>query len=105
MVLVGERRAEEGHDAIAHRLADRSLVVMNGFHHELEDRIEELARLLGVEGSDQLHRGLEVGEQNGDLFALALERVPGSQDLLGEVLWCIAFWRSEGRLCADGHPR
>jgi hypothetical protein len=35
--------------------------------------IENLARLLGIAVGQQLHRALEIGEQHGDLFALALE--------------------------------
>ena len=73
VVLVGDRRAEQRHDPVAHHLVDRALVVMDGLHHPLEDRVEELARLLGVAVGEQLHRALEVGEEHGDLLALALE--------------------------------
>ena len=73
MVLVGERRAEQRHDAVAHHLVDRALVAVDGLHHPLEDGIEELARLLGVAVGQELHRALEVGEEHGDLLALAFE--------------------------------
>ena len=76
VVLVGERRAEERHDAVAHHLVDGALVAVDGLHHALEDGIEELARLLGVAVGEQLHRALEVGEEDGDLLALALEGAP-----------------------------
>jgi hypothetical protein len=33
MILVGEERAERGHDAIAHDLVDGALVAVDGFHH------------------------------------------------------------------------
>ena len=48
VVLVGKRRAEEGHDPVAHHLVHRALVSMNGLHHPLEHGVQELARLLGV---------------------------------------------------------
>jgi hypothetical protein len=86
MVLMGQRRAEEGHDAVAHHLVDRALVAVNGLHHPFQHRIEKLARFLGVTIREQLHRALEVGEQHRDLLALAFEGAPGGQDLLGKVL-------------------
>ncbi len=41
VVLVGERRAEEGHDAVAHDLVDGALVAVDRLHHPLEDGVEE----------------------------------------------------------------
>jgi hypothetical protein len=72
MVLVGERRAEERHDPVAHDLVDRALVSVNGLHHVLKNRVQELPRLLGIAVGEQLHRALQVGEEDGDLLALAL---------------------------------
>jgi hypothetical protein len=37
-----------------------------------------------------LHRALQIGEEDRDLFPLALERGLRGQDLLGEVLGGIA---------------
>jgi hypothetical protein len=74
MVLVGKRRAEQGHDPVAHHLVDGALVAMNGLHHPFEHRIEDLTRLLRVAVSEQLHRTFEVGEQHGDLLTLTFER-------------------------------
>jgi hypothetical protein len=48
VILVGERRAKQRHDPVAHHLIDRALVAVHGFHHPLEHRVEELPRLLGV---------------------------------------------------------
>ena len=86
MVLVGERRAEERHDPVAHHLVDGALVAVDRLHHALEHRVEDLARLLGVAVGEQLHRALEVGEEDRDLLALAFQRGLGGEDLLGEVL-------------------
>ena len=85
VVFVGERRPEERHDAVAHHLVDGALVAMDRLHHALQHRVEELPRFLGVAVGEQLHRALEVGEQNGDLLALALQGGLGGEDLLGEV--------------------
>jgi hypothetical protein len=46
---------------------------MDGLHHPLEHRIEQLTCFLWVAVSEQLHRALEVSEQNRDLLALAFE--------------------------------
>jgi hypothetical protein len=86
VVFVRQRRPEQRHDAVAHHLVDRALVAMDGLHHPLEDRIEELARVLGVSLGEQLHGALEIGEEHRDLLALALERRPRRQDALGEML-------------------
>ena len=87
VVLVGERRAEQRHDPIAHDLVDGALVAVHGLHHPFQHGIEQLARLLGVAIGEQFHRALEVGEEHGDLLALALQGGLGGEDLLGEVLW------------------
>ena len=71
VVLVGERRAEERHDPVAHDLVHGALVAVDGLHHALEDGVEEFSRLLGVAVGEELHRALEVGEEDGDLLALA----------------------------------
>jgi hypothetical protein len=86
VILVGQRRTEQGHDPVAHHLVDGALVVMDGLHHPLQHGVEQLARLLGVPVGEQLHRALEIGEEDRHLFALALQRALGGEDLLGEVL-------------------
>ena len=48
--------------------------------------LRPVPRLLRIDISDHFHRGLEVGEQDRDLLALAFERVPGVQDLLGATV-------------------
>jgi hypothetical protein len=58
---------------------------MHGGHEVFEDRVEELARLLGITVGQQLHRALEIGEQHGHLLALAFEGAAGGEDFLGEI--------------------
>jgi hypothetical protein len=86
VILMRERGAEQRHDAVAHDLIDRALVVVHGFHHAFEDGIEDLARLFRIAIGEQLHRALQIREQHRDLLALAFEGGLGSEDLLGEVL-------------------
>src|SRR3712207_8093932 len=53
--LVGERRAEEGHDAVAEDLVDSALVAVHRLHHAFEDRVEDAARFLGVAVRSEEH--------------------------------------------------
>jgi hypothetical protein len=104
VVLMGERRAEERHDAVAHHLVHRALVAVHRLHHSLQHRIEEFARLLGVAVGQQLHRALQVREEDGDLLPLALEGGLGGSDLLGEVLRGVRLRgrRTNRGRCASG---
>jgi hypothetical protein len=66
-------RAEQRHDAVAHHLVHRTLVAMDRLHHPFQDRIENLARLLGVAVGQEFHGTLEVGEQHSHLFAFTFQ--------------------------------
>jgi len=70
---------------------------VDGLHHVLEDGVEELPRLLGIAVGEQLHRSLEVGEEDGDLLALAFESGLGGEDFLGEVLGGVGIRGGEFR--------
>jgi hypothetical protein len=48
VVLVGERSAEECHDAVAHHLVHRALVAVDRLDHTGEHWIEQLPRLLRI---------------------------------------------------------
>jgi len=58
---------------------------MDGVHHVLEKRIEQLLRLLGIPVGEQLHRALEIGEENGDVLALAVASSASGPEDVGEV--------------------
>ena len=72
MVLMRDRRAEQSEDAVAGRLRNVAAVAMHRLHHKLQHRVDDRARLLGIEIAHQLRRALDVGEQRGDRLALAL---------------------------------
>src|SRR5258706_11465612 len=99
MVLVREWRAEDRHDTVAHDLIDGAFVAVDGFHHALEHRIEQLAGVLGIAIREQLERALDVGEEHRDLLALALQRAAVAQDLFGEVSRRVALGRVELDRC------
>jgi hypothetical protein len=82
---VRQGRTEERHDAVAHHLVHGAFVAVDRFHHALENGIEQPASFLGVAIGQELHRGLEVGEEHGDLLALADHGGARGQDLVGEM--------------------
>src|SRR5262245_21400241 len=96
VILVRNRRAEEGHDAVAGELVHRPFETMHALGEELEEAIEDAVPFLGVDLLGQLHRALHVGEEHGHLLALAFERAAGAEDLLGKVLRGVSGGRSLG---------
>jgi len=72
VILVRHRRAEQGEDAVASRLRYVAVVPVDGLHHQLQRRIDDGARVLGVELLQQLDRALDVREQRRDGLALAV---------------------------------
>ena len=86
VVLMGEGRAEEGHDAVAHDLVDRTFEAMDGFHHPLEHGIEDAPGVFRVAVGEDLQRAAEIGEEDSDLLALSLERLASAENPLREVL-------------------
>jgi hypothetical protein len=95
VILVRQRRPEQRHDAITHHLIDGALVAVDGFHHQLEDGIEDLPCLFGITVREQLHRALEIGEEHGDLLPLALQRGLRGEDPVGQVLGRVGLWGGE----------
>jgi len=55
VIFMGERRAEQRHDPVAHDLVDGALVPMHRFHHALEDWIKQFARLFGIAVGEEFH--------------------------------------------------
>ncbi len=66
--------AEECEDAITGALHDVTIVTLGRVDHQLERRIDNRARLFGVEILLQFRRPLDIGEQRGDRLALAVQR-------------------------------
>ena len=86
MILMGDRRAEQRHDPVAHDLVDGALVAMHGIHHHADRAIEDAARLFRVSAFDDRERALDVGEQHRDVLALAGQLRTSVKDALGEMV-------------------
>ena len=85
VILVGDRCPEERHDAVAGVLVDGSLVAVDAVSEDPEEAIEETMPFLGIDALGELHGLCDVGEEDGDRLALALERALVRKDLLDEV--------------------
>jgi len=86
VVLVGDGRAEQRHDAVAGVLVHRAFEAVHAVGEDLEEAIENLMPLFRIDLLGQFHRAFDVGEQHGDLLALAFEGGLRLQDFVGEVL-------------------
>ena len=102
MILVGDRRAEEGHNPIAHNPVHGALIAVDRRDHAFEHRVEELMRVLRVAVSKQLHRALNIREQHGDLLPLAFEGCPRGEDLIGKVLGRVILRRGKAGIVPNG---
>ena len=58
---------------------------MNRVHHAGHRAVKQVLSILGVQVADQLGRADDIGEQDGDLLALAFEARAMSQDLVGQA--------------------
>ena len=105
VVFVGDRGAEQRHDAVAHDLVDGAVEAVDRLHHPLEHGVEHLTGVLGVALGQQLEGPLEVGEEHGHVLALSQERLPGLEDLLGEMARGVALRRGEPVLLVLGRAR
>src|SRR6266496_3104281 len=85
VVFMRYRGTEQRHDAVTAILVHRALEAVNAFGEDLEETIHDAVPLLRVELGGQFRRSPDVGEQDGDLLALAFEGAAGGEDLLGEV--------------------
>jgi hypothetical protein len=86
VVLVGDRRAEEGHDAVAEELVHRAFVAVDRVEDHLEGAVHDQVDVLGIEAFRHGRKPRDVREHHRDLLPLALEHVTALQDLLGKVL-------------------
>ncbi len=111
MVLVGDRGAEERHDAVTGVLVDGPLVSVNAAGKDPEQAIQQAVPFLGIDALRELHRAYDVGEEDGDQLALTPERALGGKNLLGEMSRGVGAWlggdrrRREGRATIVAEPR
>ena len=86
VVLSGEIDLELDEGEVHLILVHRALEAVNAFGEDLEETIHDAVPLLRVELGGQFRRSPDVGEQDGDLLALAFKGPPGGEDFLDEML-------------------
>ena len=72
IVLVGDRRAPDGHDGVTDELLDGPAVELDDSRRALEVAAQELAHRLGVAVLGDRREADEVGEEDGDEAPLGL---------------------------------
>jgi hypothetical protein len=85
VVLVRDRRPEEGHDAVAAEVVDGAFEAMDARREDLEEAVEHAMPFLGVDLLGELHRVHDVREEHGHVLSLALHGAPLAEDLLGQM--------------------
>jgi hypothetical protein len=80
VVLEGEGSAEEGHDPVTGELVDGTAEAANPVGEDVDEAVDDPRPGLDIEVLLQLHRALNVGEQDGELLAFPLRLAgPGQQ--------------------------
>src|SRR5262249_34885173 len=82
VVLMGNRRSEERHEAIPQELIDGAFIVMDGPQHQLKKLVQDGMHSLWPKLLRQARAIREVTEEHGDLLALPLQRCMGCQHFL-----------------------
>src|SRR2546421_5886715 len=102
MVLVRDRRAEEGHEPVAQELVHGALEAVDLGEHQLERAVDERVHVLGIERFRDGREAGGIGEEHADLLALARERGAVLQDALGEMRGGVSSRRLEPLGSAGG---
>ena len=98
VIFMRYRRTEQRHDVIAGELVDRALEPMHAGGGDLEEILDDAKPLSGIEPFGEVHRALDIGEQDGDVLALAFQRRPRLADLVGEVFGRQRRARTRGKV-------
>jgi hypothetical protein len=94
VILMGNRCAEERHDAVARVLVHRALEAVDAVRENLEEAVQDAVPCFGIDLLGEIQRSLHVGEEDGHLLALAFQGALGGEDLLGEVLGGVVAGRA-----------
>ncbi len=101
VILVSDRGAEEGHEAVAEELVDRALVAVDLREGECEEAVDDPVIFLRASLRRQLGRADDVAEENAHLFPFALDRAADRENLLTQMAGRVG---RRGRSRLDGMP-
>jgi len=77
MILTCEWGAKKRHDSIAHHLVDGALITVDGFHHPLENGVQEPTGVLRIKVGDAVGGSFYICKKYRDLLSLTLQGSPG----------------------------
>jgi hypothetical protein len=86
VVLVGDRRSEEGHDPVPGELVHRALEKVHPVGEDREEAVHDPLPLLRVDALGQLHRAHHVAEEDRHLLAFPLQALATGADLFGQMI-------------------
>jgi hypothetical protein len=86
VILVGERRAEQRHDAVSGVLVHRASERVDALGQHLDEGAHQDVPDLRIDSPGELDRAREVDEEHGDVLALALASRAGAQQAVAQVL-------------------
>ena len=72
VIFQRNRSPEQSHDAVSGELLDRTAVTLSDGSAPVEKLTHDFTQPLRSQGRGQVHRALDVSEENGDLFVLGL---------------------------------
>jgi len=88
MILMGNRRPKQGKDTVAGGLNHVAVVPTYRIDHQLENRVDDGARFLGIQILLKAGRVYDVNEERCDEFALAF----GHEIQLSRVAYSNSWW-------------
>jgi hypothetical protein len=83
MVLMGNGRAEQGHDAVPQELIDRALIVVHFAQDKREELVEQRVHGLRTKARGKGSGVGQVAKEHGDLLALPFEGGTGGKNFFG----------------------
>ena len=105
MVLIGNRRPEQRHEAVAKELIDGALVAVHLRERELEELAENIVHCLRAQARGERRGVGNVTEKHCDQLTLALASEAGCQHLAfemgGRVVLCPILRGVDGRLAGQ----
>ena len=86
---MGNRRAEQCHNAIAGVLINGPFKTMNPGSQDLKKIIQNIVPVFGIDLLGQFHRSFDIGKKYCDLFVFSLQGAAAGQNFVGQMFGCV----------------
>jgi hypothetical protein len=98
MVLVGDRRAEQGHDTVAEELVHGAFIAVHLGQHQLESPGHEAMNFFRVKPFGERGKARDIHEEDRHLLTFPFQGTTRGENFVGEVFGRICRRRSKPRL-------